>query len=141
MGQDTPTVTPQMLRKWHEEKFPGLTDTERAERIWGKWIEESREFHGALQIYFDNPTVPALEDVRGEAADVLLTLMSLGEFLGFNVSREAVLKHNINTNRIWVQDGVDENGKPVWKRERDNRPDLLKNRPSEYGGSTTEGVV
>lgn len=130
MGQDTTTVTQQMLRKWHEDKFPGLTDQERAERIWGKWIEESREFHSALQIYHDTPTVPAFDDVRAEAADVLLTLLSLAEFLGFNVSREGVNKFNINTNRIWVQDGVDENNKPVWKRERDNRPDLIKQRGS-----------
>src|SRR3982750_59474 len=107
MGADTQTVTPSMLRKWHEDKFPGLTDADRAERIWGKWIEESRELHGALLAHFDNPTGDTLKAVREESADVLITLMSLTEFLGFNVSREAVEKHNINTNWLWVQKGED----------------------------------
>lgn len=126
MGQDKDRVTQAMVRKWHETTFPGLSDGERAERIARKWAEESFEFSEALRRYFDAPTAPAFGDVREEAADVLLTLMGLAEFLGFNLTAEGIGKFNINTNRVWVQHGTDEKGLPIWVRERDNRPDIIR---------------
>lgn len=128
MGEDSQTLTQKMLRKWHEETFPGLTDEERAERIQRKWLEESVELHSALEIYKTDPDT--LNEVRAEMADVLITLMSLAEFLGVNLTEEAIRKHNVNTNRVWVQYGTDTNGKPLWKRERDGRSDLIKDRIS-----------
>lgn len=134
MKQDVNVVTQQMLRKWHEDNFPGLPPFERASRLRLKLVEEFHELEDALSEYGDTANIlkrdPAtLAAVKAEAADVFLVLMSLAEFLGFNITREAIAKFNENTNRVWVEDTPDEFGFPRWKRERDNRPDILRKAP------------
>lgn len=122
MAADTTHVTQAMLREWHESNFPGLDDAERFRRVFQKWQEETEELFRAIM---EGDSIDR-KKVGEELADVQLTLMTLAEFGGFSLSLEAINKFNENTNRVWVQCGVDENGFPIWKRERDNRPDLIK---------------
>lgn len=143
--EDVTTVTQTMLRKWHETNFPGLSNATRIERAWGKWIEESRELQEALLEWDSAPDGPektkAYNAVKVEAADTLLTLMSMAEFFGFVLTTEAIAKYNENTNRVFVEDTPDPvTGEPRWRRERDNRPESIRRARNGFQNAEPEGT-
>ena len=121
MVPDSTNLTQSMLRAWQETNFPGLPVAERIRRAVIKWEAESIELSTAISEYQVFPTLPNFEALQDEAADVLITLMILAEFYGFNLTEAAIKKYNILQNRVWAQSGTDANGFPIWERVRDTR--------------------